>query len=304
MTASTSQTADIPEPENTEVGSSLAQDAWLRLRKNKMALGSAIGLLIIFFLCLVGPYLTGHSDTETQLAVGATAPFDADGKVHLAGTDELGRDQLTRIFVGGRVSLMVGLIATAVSITIGISYGAISGYLGGRIDNLMMRTVDILYALPFTVFVILLMTIFDKSLWLLFASIGAIEWLTMSRIVRGQVMGLKKQEFVEAARSLGLSNARILFRHILPNSTGPIIIYTTLTIPRVILLESFLSFLGLGVQAPLSSWGTLIKDGADKMDVYPWLLIFPSIIFTATLFAFNFLGDGLRDALDPKSSKD
>lgn len=304
MTASTSQTADIPKPQSAEVGSSLAQDAWLRLKKNKMALASAVILLIIFVLCLVGPYLTGHSDTETQLAIGASAPLAAEEKTHLAGTDELGRDQLTRIFVGGRVSLMVGLIATAVSITIGISYGAISGYLGGKIDNLMMRTVDILYALPFTVFVILLMTIFDKSLWLLFASIGAIEWLTMSRIVRGQVMGLKKQEFVEAARSLGLSNGRILFRHILPNTLGPIIIYTTLTIPRVILLESFLSFLGLGVQAPLSSWGTLIKDGADKMDVYPWLLIFPSIIFTATLFAFNFLGDGLRDALDPKSSKD
>jgi len=301
----TSSSGDLPVANShDEGGTSLAQDAWLRLKKNHMAVASFVILIVICLLCLVGPYITGHSPTETNLDLGATGPLAADGKTHLAGTDEVGRDLLTRTFIGGRVSLMVGFIATAVSITIGISYGAISGYVGGRLDNVMMRTVDILYALPFTVFVILLMTLFEKSLWLLFASIGAIEWLTMSRIVRGQVMGLKKQEFVEASRSLGLNNGRILFRHILPNTLGPIIVYTTLTIPRVILLESFLSFLGLGVQAPLSSWGTLIKDGADKMDIYPWLLIFPSILFTASLFAFNFLGDGLRDALDPKTSKD
>jgi len=290
----------VKAPESIESGTSLAQDAWLRLKKNKMSMFSFYLLIIILLACLFGPYLTGHSEIDTDLNLGATPP----NGTNLTGTDQLGRDQLTRTLLGGRITLLVGFIATAVSITIGISYGAIAGYLGGRTDNLMMRFVDILYALPFTIFVILLMTLFERSLWLLFASIGAIEWLTMSRIVRGQVMGLKNQEFVEAARSLGLGNRRILFRHILPNTLGPIIVYTTLTIPRVILLESFLSFLGLGVQAPMSSWGTLIKDGADKMDIYPWLLIYPSIIFTATLFAFNFLGDGLRDALDPKASKD
>ena len=297
-TTATSQTLTLEE------GNSLWKDSWLRLRRNHMAVASLIILVVITALCFVGPYFTGYTQTDQDITLGSSAPFEAEGKTHLFGTDELGRDQLTRVLLGGRISLLVGFIATAVSLCIGVTYGAISGYSSSRVDNVMMRFVDILYALPFTIFVILIFTLFGSSLLLLFAIIGAIEWLTMARIVRGQVLGLKKLEFVEAARSLGFSNFHILFRHIIPNTLGPIIVYTTLTIPRVILLESFLSFLGMGVQAPQSSWGTLIKDGADKMDVYPWLLIFPSIFFSLTIFSFNFLGDGLRDAFDPKSAKD
>jgi len=191
-----------------------------------------------------------------------------------------------------------------VSLLIGVLYGAVSGYLGGKTDAVMMRLVDILYALPFTIFVILLMVIFGRNIILLFVAIGAVEWLTMARIVRGQVSVIKTQEYVEAAVSLGLSQSRIILRHIIPNALGPIIVYSTLTVPAVMLLEAVLSFLGLGVQPPMSSWGLLIKEGAEKMDVYPWLLISPALIFSATIFSLNFLGDGLRDALDPKSSKD
>jgi oligopeptide transport system permease protein len=223
-------------------------------------------------------------------------------------------------FTGGRVSLSVGFLATFVSLTIGVIYGAVSGYLGGRIDAVMMRIVDILYALPFMIIVIILSIyvaemgdwkpvrflneLFGNSLWLLFLCIGAVEWLTMSRIVRGQVLSLKRQEFIDAARSLGLSQPRILFRHLIPNTLGPVIVYTTLTVPAVMRLEAILSFLGLGVQPPDASWGSLIKEGADLMASDPGLLIHPAVVFGLTLFCLNFLGDGLRDALDPKSSKD
>ncbi|HON10800.1 MAG TPA: ABC transporter permease subunit, partial [Chitinispirillaceae bacterium] len=198
----------------------------------------------------------------------------------------------------------VGLCATLVSVLIGVSWGAIAGWVGGRTDVVMMRIVDMAYAFPFTIFVIILMVFFERSLLLLFAAIGAVEWLTMARIVRGQVMALKNQEFIDAAIGLGLSNFRIIMRHILPNITGPIIVYATLTIPAVMLLEAFLSFLGLGVQPPASSWGILIREGAESMEEYPWLLIFPGAVLSATLFALNFIGDGLRDALDPRSSKE
>jgi oligopeptide transport system permease protein len=220
------------------------------------------------------------------------------------GTDSLGRDLLTRMMYGGRVSLEVGLCATAVSLTIGVLYGAIAAFLGGKIDVIMMRTVDIIYALPFTIFVILLMVFFGRNFILLFVAIGAVEWLTMARIVRGQVISLKRQEFIEAAIALGLRKRRIILRHMLPNLLGTVIIYATLTIPSVMLLESFLSFLGLGVQAPMSSWGILIKEGAERMEECPWLLVFPGSVFALTLFSLNFLGDGLRDALDPRASKD
>jgi oligopeptide transport system permease protein len=206
--------------------------------------------------------------------------------------------------VGGRISIGVGLCATFVALTIGVVYGAVAGFFGGKLDSVMMRIVDIMYALPFTIFVILLMVFFGRDIWLLFLAIGAVEWLTMARIVRGQIMSLKKMEFIEAARSIGYGKRRIIFRHMIPNILGPIIVYTTLTIPAVMLLEAFLSFLGLGVQPPLSSWGVLIKDGAEKMEEYPWLLLFPGVIFSLTLFSLNFLGDGLRDALDVRSSKD
>jgi len=281
-------------------GTSLGADAWTRLKKNRMALFSLYYLIAIVIVCVAGPpiytNLTGNSHDSADPILGATAPF-LGGSSHPFGTDELGRDLLIRTMAGGRVSLGVGLLATLVSIIIGITYGAISGYKGGKTDGFMMRFVDILFGLPFTIFVILLTTVFGRSLVLLFVAIGAVEWLTMARIIRSSVFSFKNLECVEAARSLGLSDLRILFRHILPNVIGPAIIYTTLTVPKVMLLESFLSFLGLGVQAPNSSWGSLIKDGADKVDVYPWILIFPALFFSLTLFALNFLGDGLRDAL-------
>ena len=223
---------------------------------------------------------------------------------HWLGTDTLGRDLFARILYGGRISIMVGLVATFVALVIGVTYGAVAGFVGGKADAVMMRIVDILYALPFTIFVILLMVFFGRNIFLLFFAIGAVEWLTMARIVRGQVLSIKRMEFIEAARALGLGRRRIIFRHIIPNVLGPIIVYTTLTIPAVMLLEAFLSFLGLGVQPPMSSWGVLIKDGAEKMEEFWWLLVFPGAVFSLTLFSLNFLGDGLRDALDVRASKD
>jgi oligopeptide transport system permease protein len=283
-----------------EKGISLWEDAWIKLRKNRMAL---IGLGLLVFLCVVSlltPWIAPYGYEEQNLLLGATPPSAA----HLLGTDIFGRDMLTRIMWGGRVSLMVGFIATAVALAIGVIYGAVAGFVGGRIDMVMMRLVDILYALPFMIFIILLMVVFGRNLLLLFFAIGAVEWLTMARIVRGQVMSLRKQEFVEAAHSLGLSQWIIIRRHIIPNTLGPVIVYTTLTIPSVMLLEAFLSFLGLGIQPPQSSWGLLINYGVETMEEYPWLLIFPGIALSLTLFALNFLGDGLRDALDPRTSKD
>ena len=283
-----------------EPGSSLWHDAWHRLQKNRLAVTGGGVLLVLTLLCVAGPWFLRVTYQEQNLDLGATAP-DAE---HWFGTDTLGRDLFVRLLYGGRISLGVGLSATFVALTIGVIYGAIAGYVGGKTDALMMRLVDIIYALPFTIFVILLMVFFGRNIILLFVAIGAVEWLTMARIVRSQIMTLKKMEFIEAARSLGLSDSRIIFSHLLPNALGPIIVYATLTIPAVMLLEAFLSFLGLGVQPPMSSWGTLIKDGADKMEEFPWLLIFPGGIFSLTLFSLNFLGDGLRDALDVRAAKD
>ena len=306
-----------------EKGESLWVGAWHRLRKNKMALAGGVFILLLAALSFIGPFfLEGDYYTNTVLEDKLTAP----GAEYTLGSDHLGRDQLGRIIKGGQISLLVGLVATFVSLTIGIGYGTISGYFGGKIDSVMMRLVDILYSLPFVIFVILLM-VFAKDLgdsidewfrargsefsisgqWnmlLLFVAIGAVEWLTMARIVRGQVMSLRQQEFIEACISLGLPTHRIIFRHMVPNVLGPVIVYTTLTIPAVMLLEAFLSFLGLGVQPPTPSWGLLIKDGADRMREAWWMLVFPGALFAITLFSFNFVGDGLRDALDPKTSKD
>ena len=290
----------LPSHEEIEKGTSLWKDAWLRLKKNHVAVFGGIFLITFFTLCAFGPLFLGDQYRSQNLSLGATNPsFD-----HWLGTDTLGRDMFARILYGGRISLAVGLSATFVSLTIGVTYGAISGFFGGKTDALMMRIVDILYALPFTIFVILLMVFFGRNIILLFVAIGAVEWLTMARIVRGQILSLRKQEFIEAPHSLGLSTPRIIFRHMIPNVLGPVIVYTTLTIPAVMLLEAFLSFLGLGVQAPMSSLGSLIKDGADKMEEFSWLLIFPGFIFALTLFSLNFLGDGLRDALDVRASKD
>ncbi|MEI7566590.1 MAG: ABC transporter permease subunit [Opitutaceae bacterium] len=287
-------------PALSEARSSLWRDAWHRLKKNRLAVIGGALLAGLTMLCIAGPWFLQMSYQEQNLDLGAAAPSAA----HWFGTDTLGRDLFVRLLYGGRISLGVGLCATFVALTIGVIYGAIAGYLGGKIDATMMRLVDIIYALPFTIFVILLMVFLGRNIILLFVAIGAVEWLTMARIVRSQIMALKKMEFIEAARSLGLSNTRIIFRHLLPNALGPIIVYTTLTIPAVMLLEAFLSFLGLGVQPPMSSWGTLIKDGAEKMEEFPWLLIFPGSIFSLTLFSLNFLGDGLRDALDVRGAQD
>lgn len=283
-----------------EEGSSLWRDAWIKLSKNYLALLGLAVLVLLVVISLLTPWIAPYSYSAQNLDLGATAP----SLQHWLGTDVFGRDMLTRIMYGGRVSLMVGFVATGVALVIGILWGAVAGFYGGRIDALMMRIVDILYALPFMIFIVLLMVVFGRNILLLFLAIGAVEWLTMARIVRGQVMSLRHQEFVEAANSLGLSQWTIIRRHIIPNTLGPVIVYTTLTIPSVMLLEAFLSFLGLGIQPPESSWGLLISYGVETMEEYPWLLVFPGIALSLTLFALNFLGDGLRDALDPRTSKD
>lgn len=283
-----------------EPGHSLWQDAWHRLRQNKLALIGGSFVAILALACFLTFFIAPDSYAKTDFALGATKPSPA----HWMGTDILGRDMLSRVLFGGCISLSVGIAATLVSVIIGVLYGAISGYLGGRVDVVMMRIVDIIYSLPFVVLVILVLVVFGQKIILLFMAIGAISWLEMSRIIRAQVMSLKKQEFVEAAIALGLRKRRIIVRHLIPNVLGIVTIYATLIVPTVMLLEAFLSFLGLGVQAPMSSWGTLILDGSKSMEEYPWLLIFPGLFFSLTLFSLNFLGDGLRDALDVRASKD
>ena len=280
--------------------SSLWRDAWLRLKANRMAVAGFAFFVFVTILSIIGPEITSYEYDQQDLE----NTFAAPSAEHWFGTDNLGRDLFSRVLSGGRISLAVGFLATAVSLVIGVSYGMTAGYIGGKLDAFMMRFVDILYSLPFVIFVILLMVMFGRNFILLFVAIGAVEWLTMARITRAQTLNLKQSEFVEAAKALGYSNGRILFRHLLPNLLGPVIVYATLTVPAVMLLEAVLSFLGLGVQPPMSSWGSLIKEGSEKMDLYPWLIAFPALFFSLTLFALNFLGDGLRDALDPKASKD
>ncbi len=280
--------------------SSLWQDAIRRLLQNKAAIFGSVVIIIMSSLAIFAPFVAPYS-YEFQFVDRIGQPPSAE---HWLGTDSLGRDLLSRIIYGARVSLMVGFVATTVALLIGVSWGVIAGYSGGRVDSIMMRIVDILYGLPFIIFIILLMVIFGRNIFLLFAAIGAVEWLTMSRIVRAQVITLKNQEFVQAAQAMGVSNFAMFRRHILPNIMGPIAVYATLTIPSVMLLESFLSFLGLGVPAEMSSWGSLIKDGVVSMQSYPWILIFSGLTFSITLFALNFFGDGLRDALDPKTAED
>jgi oligopeptide transport system permease protein len=277
---------------------SLWSDAFDRLKKNKLAVISGFILIALIVLAIFAPWIAPHSYSYQNLELGAVGP----SSTYWLGTDTLGRDQFSRILYGARVSLLVGFVATAVALVIGVSWGIVAGFFGGKIDSTMMRIVDILYGLPFIIFIVLLMVIFGRNIWLLFLAIGAVEWLTMARIVRGQVLTLKNQEFVLAAQAMGVRNLSLFFRHILPNILGTIAVYATLTIPQVMLLEAFLSFLGLGVQPPMSSWGTLIRYGVESMEEYPWMLIFPGIIFTIILFCLNFFGDGLRDAIDPRSS--
>ena len=280
--------------------SSLWEDAWRRLLANKAAVGGGVILGVLITLAILAPWIAPHSYSYQNLDLGAQPPSSN----FFLGTDTLGRDLFSRILYGARVSLMVGFVATGVALVIGVSWGIIAGYFGGRVDSIMMRIVDVLYGLPFIIFIILLMVIFGRNIWLLFGAIGAVEWLTMARIVRGQVLTIKNQEYVLAAQAMGVSNFQMFRKHIFPNILGPIAVYATLTIPQVMLLEAFLSFLGLGIQPPMSSWGTLIRYGVESMEEYSWLLIYPGLTFTITLFALNFFGDGLRDALDPKISSD
>ena len=268
-------------------------------KHHKLAFFSSIFIFVLVFLALITPFITPYSYSEQNLLLGAAPPSSE----YMLGTDVLGRDLFTRMLYGSRVSLLVGFLATLVALTIGVLWGSIAGYLGGRTDSLMMRIVDIFDGLPFVIFLILILVIIGRSMTLLFLAIGAFGWLSMARIVRVQVLGLRRQDYVLAAQSMGASNLRILFKHIIPNVLSSVIIYSTLLIPQFMLLEAFLSFLGLGVQPPESSWGILIREGAITMEEYWWLLIFPSVVFSLTLFALNFLGDGLRDYLDPRKTQ-
>lgn len=280
-------------------GRSLWADARRRLLKNRAATASLILLTLMTALILIGPLVSPWAHDYIDFDGQWRAPPQLEG-LHLFGTDQLGRDLFVRTLVGGQISLMVGVVSTFMSLLIGVSYGAIAGYFGGRIDNWMMRAVDVLYALPFMFLVILLMVLFGRHLILIFVAIGAINWLDMARIVRGQTLALKNREFVMAARAAGVSDGRIVVDHIVPNLLGVVAVYVTVTIPQVILVESFLSFLGLGVQEPATSWGALVNEGARDMEAAPWALAFPAAFLALTLFCFNFIGDGLRDALDPR----
>jgi len=279
-------------------GRSLWVDAWRRLVRNKAALVSGMVVAAMAVVVVVGPSFSPFKFDDIDWNLISTPPSLDTG--HIFGTDAVGRDLFVRTLHGGRMSLLVGVVATLVSLLIGITYGATAGYFGGRIDGVMMRLVDILYAMPFMFFVILLMVFFGRNILLIFVAIGAINWLDMARIVRGQTLSLKRKEFVEAAHACGVGPGAIIRRHIVPNLLGVVVVYVTLTIPQVILVESFLSFLGLGVQEPNTSWGALVNEGAQEMENAPWTLIFPATFLAATLFCFNFIGDGLRDALDPK----
>jgi len=311
--------ADVRPEEAGEFvrGTSLWRDAWRRLLKNKLAVFGLVVVVLVTIGSVTGPALIKRTfgftpdyiPTNDVTLIRSFPPFRGpNGEFswkHPMGTDNAGRDQLARVLQGGQISLFVGIIATLVSLVIGVSYGAISGYVGGRVDNLMMRIVDVLYSLPYVILVIVLLSVFRSQtprgqLILLFVALGSVSWLTMARIVRGQVLSLKNQEFVLAARATGVSAPKIIFRHLVPNTLGPVIVYATLTIPQIMLTEAFLSFLGLGVQAPLASWGSLAADGIQNIAIFPWQLIFPGVTMALTLFSLNFLGDGLRDALDPQ----
>ncbi|MGV3660129.1 MAG: ABC transporter permease [Prosthecobacter sp.] len=281
----------------TNMGVSPTHAAWRRLVRHRLNVWALGFLVVLVLLCALGPFLSPYDQAQQDLNLKAAGASSS----HWLGTDPLGRDMLTRILYGGRVSLEVGLLATAVASVIGVLYGMVAGLAGGRTDAAMMRLVDILFAFPFVNFVILLMVIVGREFWLIFVAIGAVEWLTMARVVRGQVLALKNLEFITAARASGAGFWHIVWKHLLPNVMGPVIIYASLTVPGVMLLEAALSFLGLGIQPPDASWGVLIQEGANSMETYPWLLIYPGLFFSATLLALNTLGDGLRDAFDPKS---
>lgn len=279
-------------------GRSLWQDAWRRFRRNKAAIASIIILVLITIFVTIAPMLMPFGYADTDWANMQSAPSMATG--HYFGTDTLGRDLLVRVAIDGRISLMVGIAGAFVAVLIGTVYGAISGYAGGKVDMLMMRFLEVLSAFPFMFFVILLVTLFGRNIFLIFVAIGLVSWLDVARMVRGQTLSLKNKEFIEAAHVTGVSNWKIIMRHIVPNVLGVVVVYASLIVPGMILFESFLSFLGLGVQEPMTSWGAMLQEGAQNMQVAPWQLLVPSVFLVVTLFCFNFIGDGLRDALDPK----
>ena len=289
-------------------GRSLWVDAQRRLFSNRATMVSIVILSIVTLLAIFGPFISPYAYDQTNYDIVSCAPnwwpsahvLCTAGGQHWFGTDNLGRDLFVRVLYGARVSLSVGLIATAVSLLIGVVYGAAAGFIGRYLDEIMMRFVDVLYSLPYIFLVIILMVVFNRNFYLLFVAIGAVEWLTMARIVRGQTLSIKQKEFIEAARAAGVNTFTIIRRHVIPNVLGPVVVYVTLTVPTAILAESFLSFLGLGIQEPLTSWGVLIAEGAAQAETSPWMLIFPAAFMTITLFSFNFIGDGLRDALDPR----
>jgi oligopeptide transport system permease protein len=283
-------------------GISPSQEAWKRFRRNRFAMAGCVVVAAIVLLAIAGPALMSWYNGSTYEKQDLLHRLEDPSRAHPLGTDVLGRDLLTRMLYGSRVSLSIGLIATLLSVFIGIAYGSVAGFFGGRTDEFMMRIVDVLYSLPEIVLVALLLALFERNLLLLFIALGAVSWLTMARIVRGQVMSLKNEQYVEAARSIGASSRQIIMRHLVPNALGPIIAYATLTVPSVILGEGFLSFLGLGVQPPTPSWGSLASEGAQAIAVHPILMICPGALMATVLLSLNFLGEGLRDALDPQAA--
>jgi len=315
--------------ENTQAvkGTSLWADAWKRLLKNKLAVFGLVVIAVMAVAVTIGPYLLQWIAGITPDGMptrGELYKSSPPSWTNWMGTDDAGRDIFARVLQGGGISLMVGVISTIVSLIVGVTYGAVAGYFGGRIDNLMMRLVDILYSIPYILIVIVLLSVFGgpntpgfikwmadqfgggqglSQIFLLFFALGLVSWLTMARVVRGQILSLKNQEFVLAARATGVSTTGIIFKHLVPNALGPVIVYATLTVPSVMLTEAFLSFLGIGVQAPYASWGSLAADGIKNIAIYPWQLIFPGVTMALTLFSLNFVGDGLRDALDPQTRK-
>jgi len=288
--------------------------AWVRFSRNRLAVAAAFVLAVIALLALCAPliseYVVQFGPNDQDLVLGPQPPLsrsvpaahadepDARPHIHFFGTDILGRDLFVRVCFGARISLGIGLLATLLSILIGVTYGAIAGYFGGLLDTIMMRIVDILYSLPTLLFVIVLMVFIDQQAWLILVALGAVQWLTMARVVRGQILSLKQRQFVEAARATGVREFTIIFRHLVPNTLGPVVVYATLTMPVVMLAEAFLSFIGLGIRPPDASWGSLAAEGAATMDLFPWLITFPGLALALTLLSLNFLGDGLRDALD------
>ena len=288
----------LPEPAAAPAGRSPWADARKRFLRNRAAVCASVVLACIALACVFGPLLLPHAYDDTDWNLMGAPPTWAGW--HLFGTDELGRDLLVRTLVGGRISLMVGVLATLASVSIGVVWGAVAGFAGGRIDGFMMRVVDMMYAVPYLLVAILVVTLLGRDFLLVVLAIAALSWLDMARVVRGQTLSIKSREFVEAARAIGVPTWRIIFQHVVPNLLGVVVIYTSILVPGVILTESVLSFLGLGVQEPMTSWGVLIHDGAAVMGASPWMILFPAGALSITLYCANFIGDGLRDALDPK----